>query len=145
MDLPKRGIARGRNMMHSLVSDKILDIDLNIDPTKSWINSLFDDIGYKSEEQKVLRDYVFKIIQIACENNIGIHSMTRTKVIGTSYIVLKRCNDKKLNPNPPASIKTFCVDLIKKNTIDRFLKDLNAYHSYFKDYYESVGLYSEPF
>lgn len=84
-----------------------------------------------------------EIIKIASLNSIGINSLPRSKVIGTTYIVLKRCRDPLLIPFPPIDTKEFCKGKIRKNTIDRFINDINDYHSYFKDYYISVGLFSD--
>lgn len=143
MQLPQKGIARGNNFIRSLVSDGQLDINPNTDPIFPEIKTLFLQIQYTAECQLVLQQYIYEIIQIACKNSIGINSLPRTKVIGTAYIVLKRCKDTKINPNPPIDTKEFCKNKIRKNTIDRFINEINSYHSYFKEYYESVGLNSD--
>lgn len=142
MQLPHKGIARGSNFIRTLVSDGKLDIDPNINPLIPEIQTLFLQLGYLDEKYKVLHDIVYNIITIASNNLIGVNSMSRSKVIGTTYIVLKRCRNTELVPNPPTNTKEFCKNGIMKNTIDRYIHEINAYHSYFKEYYESVGLYS---
>jgi hypothetical protein len=142
MQLPHKGIARGNNFIRALVSNNKLNIDPNTNPIYPEIKTLFLQLDYTDNKYKELHDIVYNIIQIATENSIGINSLTRSKVIGTTYIVLKRCTDKSLVPNPPIDTKDFCKNKIRKNTIDRFINEINSYHSYFKEYYESVGLYS---
>lgn len=142
MQLPHKGIAKGSNFIRTLVSDGKLDIDPNINPLIPEIETLFLQLGYLDEKYKTLHSIIYNIIMIASDNLIGVNSMSRSKVIGTTYIVLKRCKDTNLVPNPPINTKEFCKNGIMKNTIDRYIHEINSYHSYFKDYYESVGLYS---
>lgn len=143
MQLPHKGIARGNNFIRTLVSDGQLDINPNTDPIYPEIKTLFLQLQYVSEAHKTLHDIIYNIIQIASNNSIGINSLPRSKVIGTTYIVLRRCRDTNLVPKPPTDTKEFCKDKIRKNTIDRFVNEINEYHSYFKDYYISVNLYSD--
>jgi hypothetical protein len=164
MQLPHKGIARGNNFIRTLVSNGQLDIDPNTDPIYPEIRTLFLQMSYEDDnnrsdnkEKKIinlmdktvkhtykeLHDIIYEIINIATTNSIGINSLPRTKVIGTTYIVLKRCTNKELIPDPPIDTKTFCKNKIRKNTIDRFIGEINSYHSYFKKYYELVGLDSE--
>ena len=143
MQLPHKGIARGNNFIRSLVSNNLLDLDPNTNPIYPEIKTLFIQLGYTDEKYIKLHNIIYNIIQIANDNSIGINSLPRSKVIGTTYIVLKRCKDKSLIPNPPADTKEFCKNKIRKNTIDRYINEINSYHSYFKEYYESVGLSSD--
>jgi hypothetical protein len=142
MQLPHKGIARGNNFIRTLVSNNQLDINPNTNPIYPEIRTLFIQLEYIGDKYKVLHDIIYNIIQIANNNSIGINSLPRSKVIGTTFIVLKRCRDTTLIANPPVDTKDFCKNKIRKNTIDRFINEINAYHSYFKDYYESVGLYN---
>lgn len=144
MQLPHKGIARGNNFIRTLVSNNKLNIDPNTNPIYPEIRTLFLQLEYTDVKYKDLHDIIYNMIQIATDNSIGINSLPRSKVIGTSYIVLKRCTDKSLVPNPPTDTKEFCKNKIRKNTIDRYINEINSYHSYFKEYYESVGLYSGP-
>lgn len=142
MQLPHKGIARGNNFIRTLVSNNQLDINPNTNPIYPEIKTLFIQLDYTTDKYKPLHDIIYNIIQIATDNSIGINSLPRSKVIGTTYIVLKRCQDKTLVSNPPIDTKEFCKNKIRKNTIDRFINEINSYHSYFKDYYKSVGLFS---
>lgn len=144
MQLPHKGIARGNNFIRALVSDGQLDINPNTDPLYPEIRTLFLQLDYTDDKYKQLHEIVYNVIQIATTNSIGINSLPRSKVIGTTYIVLKRCRDKSLVAVPPVDTKEFCKNRIRKNTIDRFINEINSYHSYFKEYYISVGLYSDP-
>ncbi len=144
MQLPHKGIARGNNFIRTLVSNNQLDINPNTNPIYPEIKTLFIQLNYIDDKYKVLHDIIYTIIQIATDNSIGINSLPRSKVIGTTYIVIKRCRDKSLISNPPTDTKEFCKNKIRKNTIDRFINEINDYHSYFVDYYESVGLFSGP-
>jgi len=143
MQLPHKGIARGNNFIRTLVSNNNIDINPNVSPIYPEIKTLFLQLGYSDDKYKVLHDIIYNIIQIASDNSIGINSLPKSKVIGTTYIVLKRCKDTTLVAKPPVDTKEFCRDKIRKNTIDRYINEINSYHSYFKDYYESVGLSSE--
>lgn len=140
MQLKNRGIAKGNNIIRTMVSNNQLDIDPNKDITYPEIKTLFIQLGYTGDQFTKLHDIIYHVIQIAIENYIGIHSLIRSKVIGTTYIVLRRSKHWNIIPNIPANTKEFCKDKIRKNTIDRFITELSAYHSYFKDYYKSVNL-----
>jgi hypothetical protein len=145
MQLPHKGIARGNNFIRTMISNKQLDIDPNVDPIYPEIRTLFIQMEFTDDVYKNLHTIIWDIIQIAIKNSIGINSLPRSKVIGTTYIVLKRCQDKVLVPNPPLNTKEFCKNKIRKNTIDRYIGEINSYHSYFVDYYKSVNLFSESF
>jgi hypothetical protein len=142
MQLPHKGIARGSNFIRTLVSNKKINIDPNINPLYPEIKTLFLQLNYTDDKYKKLHEIIYKIIEIASNNLIGVNSMSRSKVNGTTYIVLRRCNDRDLVPVPPVNTKEFCKDNIMKNTIDRYINEINSYHSYFKDYYESENLRS---
>lgn len=139
MQLPHKGIARGNNFIMTLVSDDKLDLNPNINPLYPEIRTLFIQLGYTDSKYEVLHEHVKNIIEIANKNFIGVNSLPRSKVIGTTYIVLKRCQDKDLVPNPPTDTKNFCKNKIRKNTIDKFIKEINDYHSYFVEYYKQAG------
>lgn len=143
MQLSHKGIAKGNNFIRTLVSNKQLDIDPNINPIYPEIYTLFLQLSYIDEKYKIFHKIIFEVIELANKNSIGINSLLKTKVIGTTYIVLKRCRDKSLIKNPPLNTKEFCKDKIRKNTIDKFINEINSYNSYFKELYISYNLYSE--
>jgi predicted nucleic acid-binding Zn-ribbon protein len=140
MQLPHKGIARGNNFIRSLVSEGQLDIDPNIDTIYPEIRTLFLQMSYIGDQYKKLHDIIHDLIQLSIEKSIGINSLSRSKVIGSTYIVLRRSKHWDIITNVPNSTKDFCRNKIRKNTIDRFITEINAYHSYFKEYYTSVNL-----
>lgn len=143
MQLSHKGIAKGNNFIRTLVSNNKLDIDPNLNPIYPEIYTLFIQLSYTDSRYKIFHKIIFDIIELANKNSIGINSLLKTKVIGTTYIVLKRCKDKELIKNPPLNTKEFCKNKIRKNTIDRFVTEINSYNSYFKSLYESYDLYSD--
>jgi hypothetical protein len=144
MQLPSKGIARGVNFVRSLVADGKMDVDPNIDPCYPEITTLFALLGYISVDYDGLRAAVFDIVQTAVTNNIGVSSIPRSKVTGATFIVLHRCKNRELVPKP-MDLREFCQTYnCKKNTIERFTQQLNAYHSYFVKCYEKADLISTP-
>ncbi len=146
MQLNSKGIAKGDNFVRSLVSNHQVDIDLNVDICKPEINTLFitlfKDVEENDKKYEQLRNAVYKIIQIAMQNNIGTNSILRSKVSGATYVVLNRCKDKELlsNLKEPLQLSNFCQKRIRKNTCDRFIKELADYHSYFEQCYKEFDL-----
>jgi len=141
MQLPNKGIARGSNFVRKLVADGKMDVDVNVDPCLPEINTIFAHLNMESVQFKPLHDAVHAIVQIAVANNIGTSSILRSKVAGATYIVLRRCRDRDLVPKPPA-IQEFCSGLIRKNTVERFTRQLEGYHSYFEPAFAAAGLNS---
>ena len=151
MHLLTKGIAKGDNFIRRYISEEELsgnklpmEFDPNPNPIFPEIKTLFLQLGYEDEKYITLHNIIYEIIQIANKNLIGISSLPRSKVIGTTYIVLRRCKDKDLVPIPPTNTKEFCKDRVRKNTIDRFIAEMTSYHSYFEAFYKSSGLYSGP-
>jgi len=140
MQLSHKGIAKGNNFIRTMVSDGQLDIDPNKNTIYPEIKTLFIQLEYIGDHYKKLHDIINNIIHIAIDNSIGINSLTRSKVIGTTYIVLRRSKHWNIIDNVPANTKEFCKNKIRKNTIDRFINEISSYHSFFKDYYTSAGL-----
>jgi hypothetical protein len=143
MQLPNKGIARGDNFVRSLVADGKMELDLNADPCRPEIETLFASLGYESDAYAGLREAVYQIVQVAIKNTIGNHSVLRSQVAGATYVVLRRCQDRKLVPKP-MSTQEFCAKRIRKNTIERFIREMEDYHSYFEPVYKNAGLDSTP-
>jgi transcription initiation factor TFIIIB Brf1 subunit/transcription initiation factor TFIIB len=141
MQLPTKGIARGSNFVRSLVADGKMDVDIDADPCKPEINTLFAQLGLESDAYDQLREVVYEIVQIAIKNNIGTSSILRSKVAGATFVVLRRCRDRSLIL--PIGLQKFCQDRIRKNTVERFTRQLDAYHSYFEPCYIKAGLDSK--
>jgi len=143
MQLPNKGIARGDNFVRSLVADGKMDIEANADPSRAEIVTLFAHLAYDGDQYAGLREAVYDVVQTAIKNNIGTSSILRSKVAGASYVVLRRCKDRGLVPRP-MSLQEFCQNRIRKNTVERFTRQLDAYHSYFEDCYKRAGLDASP-
>lgn len=143
MQLPTKGIARGTNFIRSFVADGKMDIDVNIDPRRAEIRTLFALLGFEGKQYDGLRDAVFNIVEVAIVNNIGTRSYLRSKVAGATYVAIRRCSDRELIPKP-MSLPEFCQDRIRKNTVERFTHQLDSYHSYFEACYARAGLDNTP-
>lgn len=144
MQLPNKGIARGSNFVRALVADGKMDVDINVDPCRPEITSLFAHLGLEGNEYLPLREVVFEIVQIAIVNNIGTSSILRSKVAGATFTVLRRCKEKELIAKY-VNLQEFCNARIRKNTVERFTKQLNDYHSYFENCYIKAELNHEAF
>lgn len=140
MQLSRKGIARGNNFIRYMVSEHNLEVDPNRDTIHPEIKTLFLQLNYEDERYNFLYDIIKEIIEISNANSIGINSLPRTKVMGSTYIILRRSINNPILINIPINLKEFCKNKIRKNTIDRFINEINAYHSYFIEYYKSKGL-----
>jgi hypothetical protein len=143
MQLPNKGIARGANFVRSLVADGKMDVDINVDPCRPEITTLFAHLGFEGDAYAGLRAAVFDVVQTAIANNIGTSSILRSKVAGATFVVLRRCQDRELIPKP-MGLQEFCQDRIRKNTVERFTRQLDGYHSYFEACYAQAGLDPSP-
>ena len=140
MQLPNKGIARGANFVRALVADGGMeDIDINVDPCRPEITTLFAHLRLEGDAYSGLRAAVYDVVQVAIANNIGTSSTLRSKVAGATFVVLLRCKDRELIPKP-MKLQEFCHDRIRKNTVDRFTQELDAYHSFFEACYARAGL-----
>lgn len=162
MQLSNKGIAKGTNFIRAKVSEKKLDLNPNTNPIYPEIRTLFLQLNYVDEKYIPLHHIVWKLINISIENSICINSLPKSKVIAFTFVLLKRCIEnenkvkkidddsyielnltyKDLIQNSPIDAKEFCKGKIRKNTIDRIINELKTYHSYFKNFYERVGLHS---
>jgi hypothetical protein len=156
MQLPHRGIARGMNFIRSLVADGQMSINMDINPCGAEIITLFAHFDLDGAEYGYLRNAVYNIVQASIEYSIGTRSILRSKVAGATFVVLKRCSERRNNPElstpidghkiipKPIGINEFCRDRIRKNTVERFISQLNAYHSHFAKYYKAAKIISSP-
>lgn len=143
MQLPSKGIARGENFVRKLIADGKMDIEANADPCRPEIVTLFAHLSFESDAYNGLRDAVHDVVQTAIKNNIGTNSILRSKVAGATFVVLRRCQNRSLI-SKPISLQEFCHDRIRKNTVERFTRQLDAYHSYFEGCYKRAGLDAAP-
>ena len=143
MQQPNKGIARGDNFVRSLIADGKMDIEANADPSRAEIVTLFAHLGYDGEQYDRLREAVYEVVQTAIKNSIAVSSILRSKVAGASYVVLRRCTDRSL-VSKPMSLQEFCQERIRKNTAERVLRQIDAYHSFFEGVYRQYGLDPTP-
>ena len=146
MGLNTKGIARGENFLRSIAADgKINNIDINVSTCRPEIETLFMQLKYTELDKKAnceykfLKDAIEKIVQTAEDSHIGTKSIIRSKVAGATYEVLRRCTNKTLVPKM-LTTQEFCHEKIRKNTIERFIKELYIYHSKFEPIYAEFGL-----
>ena len=136
MQLPNNGLAKGDNFIRGLTADGKFDIDVDVDEVGPEISTLFAYLGYNDERYDSLKNAVREIIQISLDNNIGTTSVLKSKVAGATFTILSRSSliTEKI------SLQTFCKDRIRKNTIDKFIKQLTKFHSYFEQCYKKYEL-----
>jgi hypothetical protein len=141
MQLQTRGIARGDNFLRGFIADGKIDIEANADPTRAEIATLFAYLGLEGDEHAGLREAVRDVVLTAVANNIGTNSMLRSKVAGATFAVLRRSPARDLAPKAK-NLRDFCATgQIRKNTVERFTRELDAYHaSYFEPCYARAGL-----
>ena len=146
MQLQNNGIAPGVNFIRALAADGKMSIDTCTDPWKparAEVTTLFAHLGLNGDELAPLRDAVFDIIKTAADEKIGTNSFLRSKVAGATYTVLRRAALSDGTNLPPAALRaavavatgglqSFCADRIRKNTVERFLRELEDYHSKFE-------------
>ena len=141
-ELPNLGLSPGMNLLLNAASAGALSFPVNFDPREAEIFTLFKHIGelITEEEHEKYMDVVLKIINHATDMKIGSASLVRSKVVGTTYVVLSR----RINPEITITINALCkFGGIRKNTVDRFIRELTNYHSsQFKQFYEAAGLHS---
>jgi len=143
MQLPHRGIARGINFIRSLVADGKMNINIHIDPCEPEIITLFAHLELDDVKYDHLRDAVYDIVQTSIKNSIGTRSILRSKVAGATFVVIQRCAGLDIIPKQ-IDIKEFCHGRIRKNTVERFISQLNDYHSYFEQCYIAASINSSP-
>jgi hypothetical protein len=143
MQLQNRGIARGTNFLRALKADGKMDVDIDADPCRPEVVSLFAHLGLDGAPFAGLREAAFEVVQAALEHHVGTSSVLRSKVAGAAFEVLGRCRDRALLPRPPGAAE-FCQGWIRKNTLDRFQRELWAHHSLFAAIYARAGLDAAP-
>jgi hypothetical protein len=90
LQLKTRGIARGDNFVRMMKADGHIEIDVNRDMCKPNINTAFSLLRLDGEKYQPLRDAVHAIVKIAIRESIGISSIIRSKVMGATYVALRR-------------------------------------------------------
>jgi DNA-directed RNA polymerase subunit M/transcription elongation factor TFIIS len=138
MDLQSKGISKGQNFIQSMVADGHMDVNVNIDPCMPEVNAIFAFLQMDNPKYDQLKDAILDIVNTAIKFNIGTSSVIRSKVAGAAFDVINRSPLIK----EKIDIQQFCKECnsIRKNTIDRFTKELNRFHSKFIPIYEKWGL-----
>jgi len=148
--LGKDGFASGEKYIRFFVSHGKIDIDLNISRVHPEINTLFNSIAdiftineETEEDYENLKKAVIAIHEILENKFIAENSCVKSTIIGSSYIVIKRCKNKKLIKITP-TISKFCSNgIIRKTTVEKFITGIKAYHSHFVDVYKKYNLEHE--
>jgi hypothetical protein len=138
LQLPTHGIARGDEYLRSIDEDCGLEIDMNRDRLRPHIASAFAQLDLTDASYEPLREAVSHIVALAEQTHIGFQSVLRSKVVATSYEVLRR-------KNIVLSIDEVTKKCgIRKHTLRRFLDELVGHHSLFAEEYRRLGLDSSP-
>lgn len=143
MQLPNSGIAPGVNFLRSLTADGKMSIDIHADPWKparAEISTLFAHLNIAQTDAAALREAILDVVKFATSENIGTSSFLRSKVAGATYAVLRRAALSGDRTVAAQSLQTFCGDRIRKNTVERFLRELDDYHSKFESVYLAHGI-----
>ena len=122
----------GVNYLRSVDEDVGLDININCDRLIPHIASTFAYLEIENDPR--ILSAVEDIIKTAEENYIGIKSTMRSKVIASTFEVLKRSG----RGMSLSSVSKKCK--IRSATLNGFLEKLFAYHSHFKPIYEKYGM-----
>ena len=140
MDLQSKGISKGQNFIQSMVADGHMEVNVNIDPCMPEVNAIFAFLQMDNPKYDQLKDAIIDIVNTAIKFNIGTSSVIRSKVAGAALEVINRSPLIK----EKIDIQQFCKEChsIRKNTIDRFIKELSRFHSKFVPVYEKWGLNS---
>ena len=154
MQLPNSGIAPGVNFLRSLTADGKMSIDVHTDPWKparAEISTLFAHLNIGQADVAPLREAILDVVKFATSENIGTSSFLRSKVAGATYAVLRRAalsdggllgaaGHSAVAAVAAQGLQLFCGDRIRKNTVERFLRELDDYHSKFEAVYAAHGI-----
>lgn len=136
LQLETHGIARGDDFLRSTGEDHDLEIDMNCDRLHPHITSVFAQLDLMDDAKtRPLRVAIAAVVKKAEGSNIGCQSVLRSKVIATTYEVLRRKGGDAVTLD---AVSAKCQ--IRKHTIKQFLDSLTSYHSHFEEIYKSHGL-----
>jgi phosphoglycolate phosphatase-like HAD superfamily hydrolase len=131
MQLQTKGISKGTNFLRSFVADKKIEL-MEVDPYTPVINSVFASYYGTENGNSDLKKAVYEIVQLCLANGIGTASILRSKIAAATFVVTQR-SDKQ---SPPIGIAEFCVMVgIRRNTVEKFLEEMDNFHSYFEEIY----------
>jgi len=91
------------------------------------------------DEFNKLKMAIHEIYSIFEEKYIAERSCPKSQIIGATYVIIKRCKNKKILPDTPTMI-TYCNDLIRKPTVEKLINEMNKHHSEFVPIYKKYNL-----
>ena len=146
IQLPSKGFAKGLNFLRSISADgQFPGVDLDVARDEPEITTLFANLGLEGDRTAPLRAAVLDVVQTAIRENIATGSFLRSKVAGATWVVLQRCRDRRLLPGgEPPSAQQFAAAKVRRNTANKVVAQLEAYHSYFEPCYARAGLVTAP-
>jgi hypothetical protein len=148
LQLGQDGCAAGEAQIMKRSHILNMDIDLNIDRIGPEVDTLFNNIKQKyftitteelEDEFKNLRLAIYEIHSIFESKFIADRSCPKSQIIGATYVIMRRCKNKKLIPIVPP-IMVYCNELIRKPTVEKLIIEMNKFHSYFVDVYKKYNL-----
>lgn len=141
MGLVTKGTARGENFIRGLCADGLIDVDVNKDTCGPHIETTFALLGLDTPDHAHLKAVVERVVKLSIADAIGISSIVRSKVMGATYSVLRRSATTTSTKAIPLS--EFCQKCsIRKNTVMRFIDEMEAYHSHFEQVFKDAGIFS---
>ena len=108
MKLPTNGFSRGEDIIRSLSAEKRIEIPIDDNPSKDFIERYLEGLNLENENYK---NFITDLVNKSEELRIGMNSQISSKVAGAIWIL---CDQLKLGINI-AEIEKAC-DSCKKNT-----------------------------
>lgn len=145
--LSGHGIARGDDFIRMIDEDVGLNgLDLNFPRLGPETATVFHTLGLCTEEYAPLRAAIEEVVVLAEDRVIGFSSVLRSKVVATTCEVLVRARvsggwQPEQLPSPYVVAEKV---RIRRHTITRFRKELEAHHSHFAPIYVAHGLTGAP-
>lgn len=132
------GFAKGEDILRGLYSSGAISINID-DADKIIVGTVnrylarlgLDDEWYTSR----YRDFVCELVELSEIQKIGMNSQISSKVIGALWVLV-------LNFHPNIQIREFeeSVDGTKKNTFNKFCKNIFQYMDIFKPVFEKYDI-----
>jgi hypothetical protein len=147
LQLGQDGCAAGEAQIMKRSHILNMDIDINTDRIGPEVDTLFNNIRQKyftvtenlECEFNNLKLAIYEIHAIFEDKFIADRSCPKSQIIGATYVIMRRCKNKKLIPNVPTII-VYCNELIRKPTVEKLIIEMNKFHSNFVDVYKKYNL-----
>lgn len=141
MGLATKGTARGENFIRKMKADGHISVDVNKDTCNPHIVTTFALLNMDGSDAAQLQTVVESVVKKSISDTIGVSSVIRSKAMGATYVVLRRA--AIASGTKAVTLSEFCQKCqIRKNTVDRFVDQLTAYHSHFEDIYKAAGIFT---